>query len=492
MTSVCLRGTPLEELREGARVVAPHTFKHPPQSRLNVVSLNPQAYQVTTHSSCVCNEVVGLHNRHYPASVDETYSVTYFHKHCFNLPVLDDYKPTTKQEVVNAYVGHKKHVYTHALANLRQGLQLNRWTRISMFIKSDKYSRGSLESSDPKTPRAIQFRSPEFNLLEACKLKPYEHLLYKTLKSPIGLRVVAKGLNNVERATNIVEASAKFSHPVYILLDHSKFDSCVRVAHLKWTHKQYGRTIRNRFLRYLLSKTLRNRGRSKGGVRYTVEGGRMSGDFDTALGNTMINFMVLTSGVRKIRHHLLIDGDDSVLIMEAEDWDMLGEEKMKTHCALMGFKTKVEITRDLWQVEFCRSKLIPADPPRFARDPVRALSNYSVTLKDYSGEARLRYLAGIGQGEMAASAGVPILQAYALSLSRAHTNPMYIEELAVAYGPPGEPLTISPEVRVWFQEQWGIAPDQQQRIESSFVTPGRVATTELKRYYDLLPFEPVQ
>lgn len=461
--------------------------QHPEHSRLNVVSINPLAYQVTTHAPCICNELASLHNRHMPVTVDELGDADYRAKRLFNLPVLHDYSPVSKLSVAMAYTGAKRHVYLRALHNLREGICYKRATRVSMFIKSDKYPRGDLEGPEPKMPRAIQFRSPEFNLSIACYLKPYEHGMYETLTSPVGLRVVAKGLNNLERAANIVEASQKFARPIYVLLDHSKFDSCVTEDMLKWTHRQYLRTVKSKHLRRLLRYTINNRGTTKNGIKYKVNGGRMSGDFDTALGNTIINFATITSGVKKFKHHLLIDGDDSVLILERFDWDTFVQYTLKDHCFKMGFNTKIEVATELCQVEFCRSKLIPTNPPRFARDPIRAMSNYSVTLKDYSGDARLRYLAGIGVGEMAASAGVPIMQAYALALARAHSNPMYIEELHVAYGKPGDPLDIDPESRAMFADQWGISPAQQEAIESAIQTPTRVTTSELLRYYELLP-----
>lgn len=495
--SVCLKHRPLGELRPGARIThAPQTYLHAEQTRMRVIDMLPEAYQVAVHTSCLCNEYLSLTTRHirnvipgYTAKDWEEHD-EYISEVCnnFNLPVLQGYERMPKVDVVNSYTGAKKRTYVQALGRIKEGVNLPRASKVSMFLKPDKFPRLLLEGSDPKPPRSIQFRTPEFNLLLASYLKPYEHGMYESLKSPIGLRCVAKGMNNVQRAENLVEASKSFRRPVYFGADHSKFDSSIRKVHLKWLHRQYKRSIKHRALKTLLKLMIKNRCKSKNGIKYVVEGTRMSGDFDTALGNTLINFLVLTTALGDIKHHLLIDGDDSVLIVEQDDADGLLEHIIY-HCHRMGFQTKIDKFDTLHEVEFCQSKLLPSDPPRFSRNPRRALSNYTLTIKDYQGDARLRYLAGVGKGELAASAGVPIMQAYALSRAKASDKPMDIEELRVAYGVVDKPIEICHQTRVYFEAQWGITIDQQLRVESMLTTPTRVSNAELLKYYCDLPYE---
>lgn len=476
----------------------PKPHPHAAQYRMQVIMELPLARQISAHSSCLCNEVLSLAGRHLHDKISlivkGTEMYDYFNKYSFDLPTFPDYHPIPKQEVVDAYTGQKRNAYARALSNIREGLKIKQWSRVKMFIKTDKHATVDLESRvDVKYPRAIQARDKEFNLLMASYLKPYEHMMYAELKSPIGLRVVAKGLNNLERAANIQAAIPCFHRPIFILMDHSKFDSYVQEVYIRWTHRQYKRTIRGSLFRQLISKTIHNVGTSKHGVRYKVTGTRMSGDFDTALGNTMINYMVITSLLREkgVKHHILLDGDDSVLICEQHDWNAEHDGlklslHMRSHCVMMGFVTKIFETTDPSEIEFCQSKYIEADPPRFARNPKRALSNYSVTLKDYAGDARLRYLAGVGRGELAASAGTPIMQAFSLALARAHTNPMFIEELAVAYGTASDPIDIDISVRNQYAEQWGIPVAEQLAIESQLTTPGRVSVDTLLHWYNCL------
>lgn len=450
----------------------------------------PLSYRVSAHANCLCNEFVSLTNRHWAGAYEWTKTQKkYFKNHSFDLPIVQGYEKVSKKHVIDGYVGAKKNSYIRAYMRLKEGVDIRRITKVKMFVKVDKFPYEMLAGTTPKAPRAIQFRSQEYNLLMAAYLKPYEEGLYSQLTSGIGMRAVAKGLNNVERASNIVAAMHQFQQPVFIMADHAKFDSSVSVEHLKWVTRQYYRTTRSKWLRYLSSKNINNVGTSTNGIRYKVRGTRMSGDYDTALGNTMINYVVLTSWLRNIKHHMLIDGDDSVIIVERKEIGPTVLDELREHCHNMGFNTELSMTMVPEEVEFCQSKLIPTNPPRFGRNPRRAMSNYNTTITDYDGDARLRYLAGVGQGELAASAGVPIMQAFAVAMARAHARPMYIEELAKAYGPAALPMNISNEVREYYSMQWGVTPYEQLMIESSFSTPGRVTYEQLSDFYDNLSYE---
>lgn len=411
---------------------------------------------------------------------DAQYWTKYMSK--IDLPVLSGWKKTSKKSIVLGYVGAKRRGYEAAYHNLTHNRKtLRALSTIKCFIKPDKIPADEIRD---KAPRLIQFRTPEFNLMIAAFLKPYEHELYETLKSNVGLRVVAKGLNNVQRAANIVEAAACFHRPVFLLLDHSKFDAHVTTEHLEWIHRQYYRTTKSKVLRYMMRFTLKNRGYTKNNIKYTCDAGRMSGDYDTALGNSMLNYVVLQKFVWGFKSHIFLDGDDSVVIVEKSDVDQIMQGF--DHFAYCGFKTECSVVHELHHVEFCRSRLLPSDPPRFARDPIRALSNYSVSEKDYAGDSRLRYLAGIGQGELAASCGVPVLQAFAVARARAHAKPMFLEHLHYAYGPPCEPMTIDMDTRIAFEQAYGIGIVRQLQLEAMMRTPNRVGVNELLDWYNSL------
>lgn len=453
-----------------------------------VLAALPSTYQVSTHTSCVCNEAQALFNRHLvevgPFVVDNvTYSDSMreaYMKQVFEHLPIPEYTKMSKYEMAMSYAGAKRRSYLKGYAELKSSPSMRAMTRIKMFVKAEKYPTADVGS---KAPRAIQFRSASFNLLVGAHLKPYEHAMYQALTSNIGMRVVAKGLNNYQRASNIVEASKHFRNPRYFLLDHSKFDAHVSVAHLKWLHRQYYRATKSKQLRWLMHHCIKNRGYTSNGIKYTVNGTRMSGDFDTALGNTLLNFAMIKSWLGAVKSHILLDGDDSVVVVETTQVEELN--RRLCHFTKLGMNTKCELVKELHEVEFCRAKLLPVDPPRFGRDPIRGLSNMTMFEKDYTGKARMQYIAGLGVGGLAANAGVPVMQAASVAFARAHHNPMLLEEYLVRYGPPMRPQPITHEVREWYHQQWGITPYEQELIESQIATPTWYSDNLLGNYQSL-------
>lgn len=427
---------------------------------LHLVARNG-GYQVATHTDCTCNELRALVGRHL-ISRGAKFDLEYFKTQTFDLPILDVEK-ISKLEFIKSYSGAKRRSYSVAYEKLKEVIKVDNIATVKMFVKPDKYVHDDILD---KCPRAIQYRTPQFNLLVGAFLKPYEEEYYHTQMSNIGLRMIAKGMNNYERADNIVSASREFDSPVFLLLDHSKFDSCVNEHYLKWTHRQYVRTYRNRFLRYLLSKTIFNKGYSFTGVRYRVRGTRMSGDYDTALGNCLVNQLLLSSWLKEFKHHILLDGDDSVVILEKRDLKDCMDNFV--HFEKMGFDTKCEVVYELSDVEFCRSRLLPLDPPRFARDPVRVLSHWNVANTFVNTDTWVRYLAGVGCGELCLNAGVPILGPCARKLANLHKKPLVLSSYRYAGNLSIGSEVITDEARVLFQQVYGISPAEQIITESTF------------------------
>lgn len=200
-----------------------------------------------------------------------------------------------------------------------------------------------------------------------------------------------------------------------------------------------------------------------------VAGTRMSGDYDTALGNTMINWLVLRSWLNKakIKGQMLIDGDDSVIIIERSDYKKLDFD----HFGKMGFITKIEVVHELHQVEFCQSKYLPSSNPIFSRNPRRALSHMMISLRKYHGDQWLRYLAGVGKGELVASAGVPMISVVAQKLAQLSDKPIYDTDSWYKSTIKSEFVPITLEARVAFADAWDIDIDSQIRFESEFTPP---------------------
>lgn len=380
-------------------------------ANMSVLGYHRLAYQVRVHSNCIHNQYKALAERHIKdrSYIGFTYA-TWKETRTESKLLLDflkplNLKPLSKEQIPMRYSGGKRKVYQRAAENLDRGLMRKHW-RVRMFVKPDKHPLCNILD---KAPRAIQYRSPEYNILLARFLVPLEEELYK-FEHPEkrGLRVFAKGRNLQQRASDIIKAYESFNDPVVIEVDHSKFDSCIRVEHLRSCHKLYLKLFRSRLLYQVLSKQLNNKGMSSH-LRYKVKGTRMSGDFDTALGNSLINFKVLYAWMRKanVKGHAYIDGDDSLIFCERADVAKLNFNYIKE----FGFESTWAV-KDLVTAEFCQAHVVRCDPPILVRNPFRILSHFNVCLKQYGPTSWPKLLRGKAVCEFMANQGVPYLMDY--------------------------------------------------------------------------------
>lgn len=338
----------------------------------------------------------------------------------------------------------------------------DKMANVKMFIKPDKWPE---ETAQQKAPRAIQFRSKEFNLALGSYLKPLEHKAYESIKWD-GTRVIMKGLDQEARADVFLKKVATFEDPVFVCIDHSKFDSTITQLHLKQTHKIYRRVCGKSVQKYLKYQ-LRNRCWTKSGIKYTTNGTRCSGDFDTGLGNTLVNIACILQVCSTLpKFNFILDGDDAVLIIEREHRHMFSMEGFKS----FGFSTKASIFDDISQVEFCQARLVDCNPWKFVRNPLRAISNQTVIHKPYSMGLMARYLAGVGLGELSVSNGVPIMQRQGQRLAESSDIPYFTEDdiwrmQMLGTKPHVRPITAA--ARVTFANAWGLSEGLQMAIEQT-------------------------
>lgn len=328
-----------------------------------------------------------------------------------------------------------------------------------MFIKPDRWPEEIIAS---KPPRAIQYRRAEFNLALSSYLKPLEeHFMENFIHK---YRVCAKGLNLRERAELFVKKIRLFRDPVFVNIDHSKFDSTVNIEHLKALHKFYRRTTGKGVYNYLKYQ-YNNVGYTKHGIKYKAKGTRMSGDFDTGLGNTIINIMCIEYVFRNCNFDYILDGDDCVVVMDKVDLDKFNFSDFANY----GFDTKLDIVYDKYKVDFCQCRLIYNNGWLFSRNPIRAISNQGVSRKAYGLKGMNRYVAGVGECEMHCSGGVPILQEHARSMRAFHDKPLIDKDMLwkmrlQGYTNKEEEITL--QARITFERAWDIGYDMQIAIES--------------------------
>lgn len=418
---------------------------------------------VNVHQNCRCNQLVSLHNRHLVDRSYIKYQKKFINDGFIKLKKIIRFRTNIRCkyiDIINKFSGSKKKQYYKAMVNLvENGFQPRRHAVVKMFVKPDKWP----QDVSGKAPRAIQFRSKEYNLLLASYLEPIEKELYETIKWN-GTRVVAKGLNNRERAELWMEKVRQYNDPIFINLDHSKFDSTVNEHHLRRLHYIYT-TVCGPAVYSVLKHQLRNRCFARD-ITYTSRGTRCSGDYDTALGNTLINIACILQCFRRTpRFDFMLDGDDAIVVCDKLELDIGDFERF-------GFETVIHITRSLFDVEFCQSRLINAHGWVFVRNPIRAISNSMVINKPYGFKLMARYLAGVGLGELSMSKGVPILQQQGERLARASNIPYYTEDLMwqmANIGTKPEIMPVTELARVTMDLAWGISPAMQIYIESQLL-----------------------
>lgn len=368
--------------------------------------------------------------------------------------------------MVNKYTGAKKRAYVRALENLRANGLEERHTRVKMFIKVDKMAQETVET---KPPRAIQYRAPEYNLKLSRYIQAIEEEYYPTLTYGTSSRVIAKGLNQIERAKLIIGKKLHYAQPLFLQLDHSAFDASISVQWLKETHAKYLKVCPFRKFHKLLKRQLLNIGETRSGIKYRIKGTRMSGDPDTALGNTIINldaiyFVLTSSGITKF--DMLVDGDDSIVIIEKEDYKLYQHQLFET----LGFNTKISITDKLERAEFCQSRIVMTNPPKFVRNPCRAVSHAVCTPNTFHKDAYNWWLNAVGRCEISLNSGVPVLQALGQSLQSGQKE-LWTDELKerMRYEQLIGASPITPAARESFHRAWGIEPWLQCWLEETLL-----------------------
>lgn len=376
----------------------------------------------------------------------------------------------------------KKSVYRRALASLKERPVEKRDASIKMFVKRENTN---LSKKPDSVPRAICPR--DFRYLAELNrfIKPIEKQIYRNIDFMWGRRVVAKGLNAVERAEVIVSKWESFRRPVVVGADATRFDQHVSRSWLKWEHDVYKHFFTGSErgkLGMLLKWQLVNKVTSitaEGRVKCTIDGHRMSGDPNTSLGNTLIMSTMCKSYVdtKGFRVDYLNDGDDCLFFMEQ---DNLAEFMSGGYEFFLNFGFRIEFEPPVYvveQVEFCQSKpvfthsgWIMARNPHVHRS--RDVSNFKPTNRE---EVR-QWLTAIAEGGMILAAGVPVSQAFYECIGHITPKPRrrkfaldpWGSLVYLTKGLGARSKRITHAARSSFDLAWGICPADQRRIERRY------------------------
>lgn len=388
------------------------------------------------------------------------------------------------------YSGRRLALYQKAAEDVARRGPLISDSFLSTFLKHEKLP----VSKKRVVPRVIQPRRPQYNVEVGRYLHQLEHVLYSVIADIYGAPTVMKGYNAFQQGRMFSEAWGEFNSPAGLGLDASRFDQHISTPLLSWEHGVYGLFYHNDgHLARLLRWQLKNRGYIRtydGSFRYKVDGGRCSGDMNTAMGNCLI----MCAAVHSLLHHLGMarrgaskvrlfnNGDDCMLIGERADLARVADE-VPAYFARLGLVMKVEPLVDVFEkLSFCQTQPVRDElGVRMCRDPRVSLSKDATQLDlGHSQQPNLtNQLYAIGQCGLALCGGLPVLQAYYTAVQRGQHPGKGVDYkfyqsgfYQLSKGLVPKQSVVTDTARVSFYNAFGIPPDLQ---------------IELERYYDSMP-----
>lgn len=431
----------------------------------------PWLPECTVYQACRANELHSLVGRHLISNGIPTRTLALS---MLSL-ILKAFNPTTtapisrSQVVLRKHDGASRRRYARAKESLdRHGPSIN-WARVSAFIKVEKWEQPLVEKRKP--PRLIQFRTYPYCMELSRHLIPIEEHIWALRKHDI--KVFAKGMSSFALGALFRAAYNLFPSPYVLMMDHSKFDASLTTELIELVeHGLYKEYSRDELLVSILKKQLKNFCISKSGVVYTCDGRKMSGEYNTSCGDSVINLAIIMHAMEEtgVQYHPLINGDDSVIICDRDPG--LSAE----HFCKYGMKTEVEHCFEFEHIEFCQSRPVEVRPAvwRMVRNPERVMTRSVVSVKRYNGIGWAKLVNSIGLCEMACNDGVPVLQEFAAYLLRSagrHTGDYIRSEISyrAALEPTLHPgaKPIQDAARLSFAKAFGFSPTEQIALENS-------------------------
>lgn len=471
-------------------VAAHHGTVRPPEnwehnskrSLIRIVPPIPELWNCSIHAECQCNELVSAANRVLGVvPLPTAWGIATLRKEMRRLIVkIPSVQPLSFSETLETFPSERRPRYQQAWESLVLNPLVPADARISAFVKAEKFDPNAKENPDP---RMIQARDPRYNLVLARYLRPIEKIIYG-LKDSSETRMVAKGLNQGERASLLKEKFQMFEDPVCFSIDASRWDKHVSKPILEIEHSFYlGLHGGHPELDRLLKWQINNKVRTQGGMKYECVGGRMSGDMNTALGNCLLMVLMVRAALRhlKIRAGIMDDGDDCLVICDQKDFEKLKQQLIAIFLEF-GQELKIEnVTHDIRKVIFCQSQMVfDGEKDLMVRDWRKVLSHACCGTKHWNDPNEVRPMMGlVGACELALSAGVPILQEFALALIRMSDGKTSTIKNVMSTGlyyrikyecgsleiPHSKSRPVSDKAREAFTKAFGITASHQRDIE---------------------------
>jgi len=400
--------------------------------------------------------------------------------------------PIAREDFPGLYEGRRRTVYESALKSLYVTPVSARDAKIKAFGKVEKINFSA--KPDP-APRMIYPRSPRYNLEVGRYIKPLEPRLCKAVASVFGGVTITKGLT-AEGVGDLIHTKwSKFCDPVAVGLDASRFDQHVSQEALSWEHSLYARCFKNPGpLQRLLRMQLVNRGHWRlpdGYGHFSVQGGRMSGDMNTGLGNCIIASCLVKAycDAKNIQFELVNNGDDCVVIMQRSSLSCFNKG-LDEWFLEMGFNMVVELpVYHIEHIRFCQAApVFDGECWVMVRDPHTSLAKDCVSLRSLSTESEYKqWIKAVGLAGGAMAGGIPVVAAFYqrlvdaggdIDLGGIYQSPQFeTGMMMLARGMTRRGRIVTDDARLSFWRAFGITPDQQVDIEA------HLATVDIS-YYD--------
>jgi len=401
------------------------------------------------------------------------------------LSLVPSVSPLTRSQFLARLGGSKLARYTKAADSVELFPVTTKDSYVSTFVKAEKLNVSAKPDPDP---RVIQPRGFRFLYSIGLYIKAIEPVIYRALDRLFGQRTVMKGRNADQRGSALHKAWSRYVRPAAIGIDASRWDQHVSAAMLMFEFSIYASIIACDWFRWLLSLMLDNTGFVRapdGTIRYKVNGSRMSGDMNTALGNVLLMCLCVWSYLQGKNFHvsLINDGDDCVLICEAENVGQFAD--LADWFARLGFVMKVEQpVFVLEEIEFCQSHPVEVLPGKYrmVRDPRVTLDKDLCCVRPLTNEREYDFQrASIAQCGLALAGDVPVYNEYYRGLLPDTIDRRMRHKLA------NRPLTTGADYlaigmhhqyvanpwwgsRVSFAKAFGIMPDHQIALERRYKT----------------------
>lgn len=383
--------------------------------------------------------------------------------------------PMSTEQFVDTYVGRKRRMYEMSGKSLDDRPISRKDAYINAFIKDEK---SNLTRKNDPCPRLIQPCSSRFNVAIGKHLKPMEKKIFRSIGRIFGGTTVMKGLNARQRGTVLFKTWSKFTDPVAVLIDASRWDQHCSDDIIAWEHKLEEAIALDRTELKRLNKLRRkSTGFARcdgGGFRYRTNGKRMSGAMDTASGNctTMcgLTWSYLT-GLKIGKFSYLNDGDDGGIIIERRHLEKV-LSTFQSWFLLRGFTMKLEgIANRMEEFEFCQARpIFDGENWTFVRDPTICLGKDSISLKGKVDVTKLKeFRNSVGWCGLSLAGNMPIFNEFYYSMI-SDIRPDQEFTTGMQFMARGMVNTYSKPTfasRISFYLAYGINPESQMTIENT-------------------------